>query len=500
MEKLNCDLEAALLKLLVPPASQTETSIALIWEKPEASYNIESYQIYVNGEIQGSCQCTDYTVRDLKCSREYEVFIKAFSKYGELLLKSNTVKVSTKSKAEIFDITSYGAVGDGKTLNTKSIQKTIDACSFGGKVYVPKGIFLTGAIFLKSNITLYIEEGGVLLGSDNIVDYPLMRYRFEGLETICYASLINTEEIRTGILENITIAGSGKIDANGSILRKKELEENKGKPGRAICLRNVNNIYLYEITVKQSPAWCVHFIYCQNISVNQIKIYSKQDKDGKRYIGIENGDGLDPDSSKDVFIFHSMIASEDDCIAIKSGKDAQGRRDGIPSENIRITNCSFKSGFGVAVGSEMSGGVRNVLVQDCIYEDVYCVANLKALRGRGGIIENIKFEDITYKNRNLEYEDCKWFRGAINIDQFYSHDTFDVDESEEVNDGTSIIRDIAFKNISLETLAGNAIYLTGLPESPICSIKLTNIHAAGKGGLKANNVRGLELNDVSVEI
>lgn len=490
--------EVTSLNLISPAASQTETSIALVWDKPINSSRISAYQVYINDELRGNSKSTDYTLTNLKASQEYEIFVQAVLKSGELSQKSNTVKVTTKPKSEIFDITFFGAVGDGKTLNTEAIQKAIDACTYEGKVYVPKGIFITGAIFLKSNMTLYIEEGGVILGSDDTTEYPLFQYRWEGYETTCYASLINTAVSEVERLKNITIEGLGKIDANGSALRKKEVIELKGKPGRALCLRNVDNVYLKDITVRQSPAWCIHLVYCNHISINNIKIYTKCDEEGNKYLGIANGDGLDPDSSSNIFIFNSMIASQDDCIAIKSGRDAEGRKVGIPSENIRITNCSFKSGFGVAVGSEMSGSVRNVLVQDCNFEDVYSIGSVKAPRGRGGVVENIKYEDITFKNYDLEHKDCRWFRGAIYIDQFYSHETFVADKKEEVNEGTSIIKDISLKNIELDTLAGNAIYLTGLPESPLQNIHLENIKAVGKYGFKANNIRGLVLNNVSV--
>jgi len=498
MNIIDNEINAISFNLLSPPASQTETSIALVWDKPKNSSDIVSYQVYINGEIYGITANTDYTVTNLEFSQEYEAFIRAVFKNGDLSVKSNTIKVKTKSKGEIFDITSFGAIGDEKTLNTYEIQSAIKACTPGGTVYVPKGTFLTGAIYLKRNMTLYIEEGGLLLGSCRTIDYPLIKYRWEGLETTCYSSLINTPVSDYDRLENITIMGMGKIDANGSILRKKELSENKGKPGRAICLRNVDNVYLKDITVKQSPAWCVHLIYCNNVSVNNIKIYTKHDEYGNKYLNMSNGNGLNPDSTSNVFIFNSMIASQDDCIAIKSGRDAEGRNVGIPSENIRITNCAFKSGFGVAVGSEMAGSVRNVLVQDCHFQDVYSVGSIKAPRCRGGVVENIKYEDITFNNTNLEYKDCKWFRGAIYIDQFYSHDVIDSDKSKEFNDGTSIIRNITYKNIVLDTLAGNAIYLTGLPESPLKNIRLENVSAIGKYGFKANNIIGLVLRNVSV--
>lgn len=497
MDKINNDIDFVPLNLLSPPAAQTESSIALVWDKPKKSSEIVAYRVYVKGKMEAICKSTDYTVTNLTCSQEYEAFVCAVLKNGEISLKSNNIRIATKPEAELFDITSFGAAGDGSTMNTEAIQKAIDACTPGGKVYIPKGTFLSGAIFLKSNMTLYIEEGGTLLGSGDLADYPLFKYRWEGLETICYASLINTSISNNERLKNITIEGLGKINASGSILREKTTAENKAKPGRAVCLRNVDNVYLKDITVRQAPAWCVHLIYCNNVSANNIKIYTKVDEFGNKY-NFPNGDGLNPDSTSNVYIFNSMIASQDDCIAIKSGRDAEGRKVGIPSENIRITNCRFRSGFGVAVGSEMAGSVRNVFVQDCDFQDAYSIGSIKAPRGRGGIVENIRYEDITFRNYDLSHKDCRWFRGAIYIDQFYSHETFDANKTEEFNEGTSIIRDITFKNIILDTIAGNAVYLTGLPESPLQNIKLENVNAIGKYGLKANNIKGLVMDNVSV--
>lgn len=484
--------------LLSPPAAQTETTIALVWDKPKNASGVARYEVYVNGKLHGSSQSTDYTAVGLEHNQEYEIYVHTVLIDGRLSEKSNTIKVATRSAAQVFNIVDFGAIGDGETINTGAIQSAIDACTLGGKVYIPKGVFLTGAIYLKDHMTLYIEEGGVLLGSSDIKHYPLHNYRFEGLETACYASLINTDNLSGERISHLTIEGAGKIDANGSQLRQSQLAEGKGKPGRAICLRNVDYLYLKGITVKQSPAWCVHFIYCNHVSINNIKIYTKKDEQGNRYYGIANGDGLDPDSSSNIYIFNSMIASQDDCIAIKSGRDEEGRRVGIPSENIRITNCSFKSGFGVAVGSEMSGSVRNVLVQDCSFDDVYSIGSIKAPRGRGGVVENIRYEDIVFKNNSIEHKDCRWFRGAIYIDQFYSHEIFNPEEMEEISDGTAKIKDILFKNIELDTVAGNAIYLTGLPESLLENVHLENIQAIGKYGMKANNIRGLVMKNVSV--
>lgn len=483
--------------LMSPPASQTEKSIALMWDKPEADTEIESYYIYVNNILYACSDKTDYTANDLNPNSEYEIYVCAKGKDASLSPKSNTIIISTKPLPRVYDITRFGAVGNGVTLNTTAIQNAIDACEDGGKVYIPKGTFVSGAIFLKSNITLHIEEGAVLLGSTNPLDYKIRSYRFEGREIPCYSSLINTKNESGKKLEHITICGKGTINASGVKLRENQISAGAGERGRAICLENADYVYLKDITVRQSPAWCVHLIYCNYVSVNDVKIYTKYDENGTPY-GICNGDGLDPDSCSDVYIFNSFIESQDDCIAIKSGRDKEGREVGIPSKNIRISNCRFHHGFGVAIGSEMSGGVYNVIVQDCEFKDSFSIASIKAPRGRGSIVENIKYENIVLENNSLDHKDCKWFRGAIYIDQFYSHEVFDPLEIREIDEGTSTIRNIHFKNISLKTIGGNAIYLTGLAENPLIDVSLENINAEGTYGLKANNIKNLHLNQVLV--
>ncbi|MCC8169441.1 MAG: hypothetical protein LIO59_03595, partial [Oscillospiraceae bacterium] len=207
----------------------------------------------------------------------------------------------SKPQTEIFDITDFGAVSDRTAVNTRAIQRAIDNCSDGGIVYVPDGRFITGALYLKSNITLRID--GELFGNGDTIDYPIMKYRFEGFETECYSSLINTADS----IETLKITGNGAINANGAELRKREMEENAGKPGRAVCIRSGKNISISDITIRQSPAWCLHFIYCDGVSVDNVKIHTKFDENGDRYSGIINGDGIDIDSSKNISIINSLI-------------------------------------------------------------------------------------------------------------------------------------------------------------------------------------------------
>ena len=393
-----------------------------------------------------------------------------------------------------YSIADYGAVGDGVTVCTEEIQCAIDACGKGGMVYVPAGTYRSGALWLKSDMTLYVEKGARLLGSDDPGDFPVYTYPFEGEPQPCYASLINIDGAPH---RNITIDGEGIIDANGRILFEQQLRENKGKRGRAICLRNTANVTIRNITVRQSPAWCLHLIYCEGVVIDNVKVHTKYDEDGNKY-DIFNGDGIDIDSCRNVRISGCMIASQDDCIAIKSGKDVIGRRVGIPSENVTIESCSFKSGFGVAIGSEMSGGVKDVYVRNCTFTDTHSIATLKAIRGRGGYIKNIHYENCTLDNTSTEHEDCEWFRGAIYLDGFYSHREFDPEEKEEINGGTPEVDGIYFSNIDLRTVAGRAIYLCGLPEAPYKNVYLMNVRAHGVTGLYHNNIDNLQLIDVYI--
>lgn len=394
----------------------------------------------------------------------------------------------------LYNIIDYGAIPDGVTVCTKSIQRAIDSCEKGGTVYIPAGNFVSGALFLKSDMTLFLEEGAKLMGSGNIEDFPLIGCPYEGLDQLCYASLICTDSAPH---KNIMIDGMGVIDANGAALFNAEMKENKGKRGRAVCIRNTENVTIHGVTIRQSPAWCLHLIYCQNVLIDNIEVHTKYDENGNKY-SIFNCDGIDIDSCKNVKITNSLIASQDDCIAVKSGRNEEGRRVGIPSENVTVENCIFKSGFGVAIGSEMSGGVKDVFVRNCTFENVHSIASVKAIRGRGAYIKNIHYENCSLINHSTEYGDTQYFRGALYADGFYGDAEFDADTPIETYDGTPVVDGIYFKDINIETVAGNAIYLCGLPEMPFKNIYLENIRAHGRYGMKVKNIDNLQIVNVDV--
>lgn len=466
-----------------PQSAVSDDSAAVIC----THYDGAEYTVYVNGKEHMRTGRSDITVGGLAPDMEYEITVFAET---QGLRERASVLVKTAPRRETVDIRDFGAVGDGETDCTKAIQAAIDSCPRNGTVLVPGGRYMSGALFLKSDMTLKIDEGAVIIGSPRACDYPVFVYRFEGMEQKCYASLINTAD---GQHNNIRITGGGIIDANGEALFSAEMEENAGKRGRAICIRNTDGVYIEGVTVRQSPAWCVHTIYCRSVALNNVKIFTKFDENGRRYEGIYNGDGFDPDSCSDVTVFGCTIGSQDDCIAVKSGRDAEGREVGIPTENVLVYNCRFTSGFGAAIGSEMSGSVRNVRFENCIFENTYSLASIKAPRGRGGIVENITYRNCRHFYNENEFSDNKWFRGAINIDRFYGVEEYDHTEEKPIDEGTGVFRNIIFENIVSETTAGCAVYICGLPESRIENIVFRNVRCKGKNGLTVSNAEGLTI-------
>lgn len=382
-------------------------------------------------------------------------------------------------------ITELGAIADGATVCTKEIQRAIDACPAGGEVVIPQGRFLSGALFLKSNMTLRLMPGAELFASTATKDFPRMTYRYEGREQLCYASLINTDSAPH---ENIAIVGEGVIHGGGMALYEAERGENLGKRGRAVCLRNTNGVRIEGVTIRQSPAWCLHLIYCNDVTIESTKIFTKYDENGN-LCDMFNGDGVDLDSCARVTVRNCLIGSEDDCIAIKSGRDAEGRRVGLPSKDVLIENCKFISGFGVAIGSEMSGGVENVTVRDCTFENTFSVASIKPIRPRGGYVRNVTYERCTHKNESMEHTDCLWYRGAIYMDAFYALEVFDPDTHRPMDDATPTVENIVFKDITSETVAGRGIFLVGAPECPFRSVRLENVRVKG---IKEPYIKNLE--------
>lgn len=283
----------------------------------------------------------------------------------------------------VFNIKDYGAVDGGTILCTDAISKAVEECekNGGGKIYIPAGKYLTGPIFLKSNMNLYLESGAVLVFSDNPEDYPVVVSRWEGVKRDCYASCINAYNA-----ENISITGRGVIDGNGAnwwkIFRAKE---NKYPRPKLIAPYECNNVLIEGVKLQNSPSWTINTILCENVTVDKITINNPSDS--------PNTDGIDPESCNNVHISNCHIDVGDDCIAVKAGTEDTEIK--VPCTNITITNCTMVHGHGgVVLGSEMSGGIVNVTISNCVFEGTDRGIRLKSRRGRGGCVEDIRVSNI----------------------------------------------------------------------------------------------------------
>jgi unsaturated rhamnogalacturonyl hydrolase len=312
-----------------------------------------------------------------------------------------------------FKITDYGAVAGGQTDCTEAIRKAIAACNSagGGRVVVPAGVFLTGAVHLKSNVNLHISEGATLKFIPDPAKYlPVVFTRFEGTECMNYSPLIYAFE-----QENIAITGKGVLDGSASMenwwawkrsdkgkasIRRLLDFNDRGVPveqrvfGAEYQLRpnfiqpyRSRNILIEGVTINNSPMWEIHPVLCTNVTVRGITVISHG----------PNNDGCNPESSRDVLIEDCLFDTGDDCIAIKSGRNDDGRRLAAPSENIIVRNCTMKDGHGgVVMGSEISGGVRNVFVENCKMDspNLDRALRFKSNALRGGVIENIFMRNV----------------------------------------------------------------------------------------------------------
>jgi polygalacturonase len=383
-------------------------------------------------------------------------------------------KILSKIKApnfpdRTFNITDYGAIGDGNTNCTQAFKKAITAVSKagGGKVIVPPGTFLTGAIHLKSNINLYVSEGAVIKFSTDPNAYlPAVYTRWEGIECMNYSPLIYAYKQK-----NIAITGKGTLDGQGANwwgwkkIRQDVQELNKqGQDGTPVKERQYGgktlrpnmiepyrckNILIEGITIKNGPFWHIHPVFSQNITVRNVRV----DSTGP------NNDGCDPESCKNVLIEGCYFNTGDDCIAIKSGRNNDGRRVNVPSENIIVRNCQMKAGHaGVAIGSEMSGGVRNVFTENCIMDDPNLdrALRLKTNSVRGGFIENVYM-------RNVAVGQVK--ESILHI--FYLYGEGDTGK------WTPKVRNINMENVTSKK-SKYAMFLQGYERSPITDVRLKN--------------------------
>jgi Glycosyl hydrolases family 28/Pectate lyase superfamily protein len=399
----------------------------------------------------------------------------------------------------VVNILDFGAVGDGRTLATAAIQAAINACSAagGGKVFVPPGKYLTGPIFLKSNLEFEVMAGASLLGSTNFADYPTIPGWWEGLERTIYASMI------TGIdLENVAITGQGMLDGQGAVwleawgrtqeLRKKfglagrEPENPPGSPlpwprPRMINLYRSRKVLIRGLTIHDSPSWTVHPVLCEDIYIEGLTIINPPHS--------WNTDGIDPESCRNVRISGCYISTGDDCIMLKSGYKHIPGKPFPPSENIVVTNCAFNAGgCGVGIGSETAGGVRNIAISNCVCDGTTCGLYFRTARGRGNVVENVSVVNVVM--RNLE-------DAGIIFSMFYEDE--DRSTVHPVDVRTPVFRNFYCSDILLDR-ARFAVVVEGLPESPIQGLSLDHVLAKAEKGISCYQVHGFSLSNAVVNV
>ncbi|WP_029034405.1 glycoside hydrolase family 28 protein [Salinimicrobium terrae] len=440
-------------------------------------------------------------------------------------------------------ITDFGAQDGGIVKNTEAFKMAISEVNSkgGGRVVIPRGIWLTGPIELKSNINLHLEDGALLLFSRDFDDYFLISTSFEGLNT-----MRNISPIYANNVENIAITGKGTIDGNGDAWRpvkkgkmtakqwktlinsggvlsedeKMWFPSEKSKLGydlstdqnvpdlegieahqkvkdylRPVMVSIVNSkqILLDGPTFQNSPAWNIHPLMSEDVIIRNLNVRNPWYS--------QNGDGLDVESCKNVLIYNNTFDVGDDAICIKSGKNKDGRDRGIPTENVVIKNNIVYHGHGgFVVGSEMSGGVKNVHVSNCTFMGTDIGLRFKSTRGRGGVVENIYISDIDMINIPAE---------AIRFNLFYGGKSPILDDDEEakeevrdetpmpVTEETPSFRDIFMKNIRVVD-SQKAAFFMGLPEMNVKNIRLENSVLEAEEGITVIDVEGLELINVKV--
>ncbi len=389
-------------------------------------------------------------------------------------------------------LTRYGAKGDGKTLCTEAFSKAIDELSRqgGGRLSVPQGVWFTGPIVLKSHVDLHLEKGAVILFSGDMDLYPVIETNYEGeLRKHCQSPVSAVGQT------DIAITGQGIIDGNGICwrpLKKEKVTEGQWKKFTSkggvfprstmwypseervkmrpvlLYLESCRNVLLQGVTFQNSPNWCLHPLLCENLIVDQVMV--------RNPAYAQNGDAIDVESCRNVLVVNSSFDAGDDGICLKSGRDEQGRRRGRPTENVVVDGCTVFNGHGgFVVGSEMSGGVRNIWVNDCQFLGTDAGLRFKSCRGRGGVVENIYIRNISMADILGDAVTFDLFYGGKSvIEQLESGERINNIAAEPVGEGTPVFRNIDIQHVVCRG-AHRALWFNGLPEMPISDIRLSDI-------------------------
>lgn len=447
----------------------------------------------------------------------------------------------TQFKSDTFRLSQYGAVADGQTLNTSAFQKAIAACAAqgGGTVLVPAGLWLTGPIVLQNNVNLHLASGALVQFTPDRSQYPLVKTTWEGEDAIRSQAPISGTD-----LQNIAITGNGTFDGGGDAWRpvkKNKLNETEWKnlvasggvlsdkkdywyPSASslkgnqlaatgqkrkslnpaeyddirdylrpnmLSLTRCKQILLEDFTIQNSPAWTIHPLLCEDITVRRVT--AKNPAYG------QNTDGIDLESCRNGVLESCSFDVGDDGICIKSGRDEEGRRRGVPTENFVFRNCRvYHAHGGFVIGSEMSGGARNLFISNCSFMGTDVGLRFKTARGRGGVVENIYVDGVAMTDIAGQ---------AILFDMYYmakdpvplagESTAPPVIEAQALNEGTPQFRGFYIKNVVCKG-ADAGILVRGLPEMSIKDISLENITLETKKGLLCQEAENVRLKNVTL--
>ena len=444
-------------------------------------------------------------------------------------------------KNNTVSITDFGGLGNGYTLNTEAFKKAIEALvkQGGGQLTVPAGVWYTGPIELKSNINLHLEKGALILFSSDFNLYPLVNTILEGLETRRCQSPVSARNA-----ENVAITGEGSINGSGEAwrpLKKAKVTEAFWKKviksggvlkdptywfpssgsllGESISDSNVprgkmtdsswmavrdflrpvminfiecKNVLLQGVLFENSPCWNIHPLLCTNVIIDNITVRNPN--------FAQNGDGIDVESCKNVLIVNSSFDVGDDAICIKSGKDEEGRLRARPTENILVDNCKvFKGHGGFVVGSEMSGGVRNISVRNCQFLGTDVGLRFKSNRGRGGLVENIFISNIyMFDIVTDSFLFDLYYIGKSSSETLEDGDvTPTVESIPPVTKETPSFRNIYISNI-VSRNARRAMFFNGLPEMNISNINVENTIITSRFGAVICESDGIRFKNVQI--
>jgi polygalacturonase len=376
------------------------------------------------------------------------------------------------------DISAYGAVGDGSTNSTAAIQRALNACSAmgGGEVIVPQGNFVTGSIVLGPRTTLRFMDGATLTGSPRIEDYPITNVRWEGEWRPGHRAMISMDHV-----EHVAVVGPGKIVGPPFELANLRPNGNGNARGPSILEPiECRDVKFEDFSIEYGRMWNVHMTYCEDVVVRNVKIRSATNR--------SNGDGIDVDSCKNVLIEKCDIETGDDAICLKSGRGMEAVRIARPTDGVIIRDCilSCPSFACVGIGTEMSGGVRNVKIENCTFVRAVNAIFIKAKDGRGGFIENIAGENWTVQSgvQHVIHFDLQ-NKGIVAFEEVTGEDAF------------PRVKNLTFNNIKTE--AGRLLRVTSIsPNRPVENFTLSNVTGKAQTAIDIKNMKDVKLINVDV--